>query len=310
MPATSLNNMPRLTGLVAASFTAFQANGSVNLEVIERYAALLARNGVGGVFVCGTTGEGVSMRGAERMQNVQRWADVARGSMKVIAHVGHNSLADAQALAAHAATARVDAIATIAPSVLRPATIEDLVEWCAAVASSAPQTPYYYYHIPVLTGVRHDMTRFMSLAAERIPTFAGIKFTDENLMEFANCVNVDGGRFNLLYGRDEILLAGLVSGAQGAIGSTFNYSAPVYNRVIEAFNRGDMPSAMREMTRARNCVQVLIDFGGLPAGKAMLKLAGIDCGPVRLPLRTLSAERVAQMEKALAAIGWDEVRCR
>jgi N-acetylneuraminate lyase len=154
------------------------------------------------------------------------------------------------------------------------------------------------------------MSRFMSLAAARIPTFAGIKFTDENLMEFANCVNADGGRYNLLYGRDEILLAGLASGAHGAIGSTFNYSAPVYNRVIATFERSDMPTAMREMTRARNCVQVLIDFGGLPAGKAMLKLCGIDCGPVRLPLRTLPPDRVAQMEKALAAIGWDEIRCK
>jgi N-acetylneuraminate lyase len=301
--------MPRLTGLVAASFTAFHADGSLNLDPVERYAALLTRNGVNGVFVNGTTGEGVGMKNAERMQNLQRWMDVARGALKVIAHVGHNSLADAQALAAHAATLRVDAIATVAPSVLRPAAIEDLVDWCAAVAASAPQTPYYYYHIPVLTGIRFGMSRFMWLAAARIPTFAGIKFTDENLMEFANCVNADGGRYNLLYGRDEILLAGLASGAHGAIGSTFNYSAPVYNRVIAAFERSDMPTAMREMTRARNCVQVLIDFGGLPAGKAMLKLCGIDCGPVRLPLRTLPPDRVAQMEKALAAIGWDEIRC-
>jgi N-acetylneuraminate lyase len=302
--------MPRLTGLVAASFTAFHADGSLNLDPVERYAALLTRNGVNGVFVNGTTGEGVGMKNAERMQNLQRWMDVARGALKVIAHVGHNSLADAQALAAHAATLRVDAIATVAPSVLRPAAIEDLVDWCAAVAASAPQTPYYYYHIPVLTGIRFGMSRFMWLAAARIPTFAGIKFTDENLMEFANCVNADGGRYNLLYGRDEILLAGLASGAHGAIGSTFNYSAPVYNRVIAAFERSDMPTAMREMTRARNCVQVLIDFGGLPAGKAMLKLCGIDCGPVRLPLRTLPPDRVAQMEKALAAIGWDEIRCK
>ena len=190
------------------------------------------------------------------------------------------------------------------------ATVEDLVGWCAAVAARAPETPYYYYHIPVLTNVRHDMVKFMALARERIPTFAGIKFTDENLMEFGNCVEFDGGRYNLLYGRDEILLAGLATGAQGAIGSTFNYSAPVYNRVIAAFERGDMPAAMREMTRARECVQILIDFGGAPAGKAMLKLCGVDCGPMRLPLRALSPERVSQLQAALEAFGWDDIRCR
>ena len=150
----------------------------------------------------------------------------------------------------------------------------------------------------------------MALAQERIPTFAGLKFTDENLMEFAQCVSFEGGRYNLLWGRDEILLAGLASGAQGAIGSTFNYSAPVYNKVIAAYEAGDMATAIREMTKARACVQVLIDFGGLPAGKAMLKLCGIDCGPVRLPLRTLPPDRVQAMQVALDAVGWDGIRCK
>ncbi len=277
----------RLTGLIAASFTAFHDDGSLNLDPIESHADLLARNGIAGVFVCGSTGEGVSMTTDERMRCLQRWCDVARGRLKMLAHVGHNSVGDARALAAHAQKSGADAIGTVAPSVLRPATLDDLVDWCASVAAAAPELPYYYYHIPVLTGVRHDMVKFVARAAERIPNFAGLKFTDENLMEFGNCVELDGGRFNMLYGRDEILLAGLVTGAHGAIGSTFNYSAPIYLRVIDAFERGDMPSAMREMTRARRCVQVLIDFGGLPAGKAMLKLCGIDCGPVRLPLRTL-----------------------
>jgi N-acetylneuraminate lyase len=300
----------RLTGLVAATFTAFNDDGSLNLAPIEAHAALLARNGVGGVFVCGSTGEGVSMTTGERMECLARWVAVSRGAMKVIAHVGHNSLGDARALAADAQKTGADAIATVAPSVLRPAALDDLVDWCSAVAAAAPELPYYYYHIPVLTGVRHDMVKFVARAAERIPTFAGLKFTDENLMEFGNCANLDGGRWNMLWGRDEILLAGYATGAHGAIGSTFNYSAPIYNRVIAAFERGDMPTAMREMTRARNCVQVLVDFGGFPAGKAMLKLCGIDCGPLRLPLRTLPAERVREMEKALAAIGWDDIRCK
>ena len=303
----------RIEGLIAAAFTAFRDDGSLCLAPIEAHAAMLARNGVRGVFVCGSTGEGVSMTTDERMRCFERWREVVSvvsPGMKLIAHVGHNSIGDAQALASHAERNRADAISTVGPSLLRPATIDDLVDWCASVAAYAPSTPYYYYHIPILTGLRFDMYHFMSLAATRIPTFAGLKFTDENLMEFARCVEFDGGQYNLLWGRDEILLAGLTAGAQGAIGSTYNYTAPVYNRVIDAFGRGDMSAAMREMSRARESVQVLIDFGGLPAGKAMLRLCGIDCGPVRLPLRTLPAERVADMVSALSRINWDEIRCR
>ena len=300
----------RLEGLIAAVFTAFDADGSLTLAPIERYATFLQRNDIAGVFVNGTTGEGVSMTTDERMRNLARWQEVAHGTLKVIAHVGHNSLPDAKALATHAAQIGVDAIGTVAPNVLRPAALDDLVAWCAAVAACAPQTPYYYYHIPVLTNVRFDMTRFCRAASERIPTFAGLKFTDENLMEFGNCVTLGAGRLNMLWGRDEILLAGLATGAHGAIGSTFNYSAPVYSRVIAAFARNDMATAMREMTAARNAVQVLVDFGGLPAGKAMLRRAGIDCGPVRLPLCNLPADHVAAMHAALDAANWDAVRCR
>lgn len=300
----------RLSGLVAATYTAFNADGSINLNPIAKHAELLVRNGVTGVFVCGSTGEGVSMTTDERMRHFQRWCEVAKGSLKLIAHVGHTSLGDARALAARAQKDGADAVATVGPSVLKPSTVEDLVDWCAAVASAAPETPYYYYHIPVLTQLRFSMMRFMDLARERIPTFAGIKFTDENLMEFANCVSYGGGSHNLLYGRDEILLSGLVAGAHGAIGSSFNYSAPIYNRVIAAFEKGDMATAMKEMTRARDSVQILLDFGGGPAGKAMLRMCGIDCGPARLPLKSLSPERVKALEKRLEEFGFDDIRCK
>jgi N-acetylneuraminate lyase len=311
MTATRQRIAPLLDGLVAAVFTPFDARGALDLAPIEPYAALLVRNRIRGVFVCGTTGEGVSMTIDERMACLERWRAVApraERAMKVVAHVGHQSLPEAQRLARHAEASGADAIATVGPSVLKPASLDDLVAWCAAVARAAPETPYYYYHIPVLTGLRFDMRRFVDRAAGAIPTLAGIKFTDENLMEFGECV--DAGRWNMLWGRDEILLAGLATGADGAIGSSFNYSAPVYNYVLDAFAAGDTATAMREMKRVRASIRALIDFGGLPAGKAMLRRAGIDCGPVRLPLVDLPAERVAAMHAALDAAEWDAIRCR
>ena len=105
------------------------------------------------------------------------------------------------------------------------------------------------------------------------------------------------------------MLAGLTVGAHGAIGSTYNYNAPVYRRVIEAFERGDMVAAANQMRLARDSVQVLVEFGGLPAGKAMLGLCGVDCGTVRLPLRTLSRERIEALRTALSHTDWDRIRC-
>jgi N-acetylneuraminate lyase len=165
-------NANRLTGLVAASFTAFHDDGSLNLDPIESHAALLVRNGVTGVFVCGSTGEGVSMTTDERIRCLQRWCDVVTGAgrpLKLIAHVGHNSLHDARALAMHAQKSG----ATRLRDLLHPACCAGGARrsgrLVAAVAAAAPELRYYYYHIPVLTGARHDMTRFIVRAAESDP---------------------------------------------------------------------------------------------------------------------------------------------
>lgn len=298
----------RPSGLIAATYTAFHADGSLNLNPIEKHADLLVRNGVKGVFVCGSTGEGVSMTTDERIACVNRWCEVARDSLTVIAHVGHSSLNDARAMAAAAQKSGAHAISTVAPSVLKPSTVEDLVEWCAAVAAAAPELQYYYYHIPILTTLRFDMVKYMALAAERIPNFCGMKFTDENLFELGRCVDLSAGKHALFFGRDEVLLSGLVCGVQGAVGSTYNYSAPVYNRVIAAFERGDIQTAMREQARARESVQILNEFGE-GAGKALLRTCGIDCGPMRLPKRSITPEREKALHARLEAFGWDDVRC-
>src|SRR5882724_6760912 len=92
-----------LGGLIAAPYTPFDSSGSLKLSVIEKQAASLIDNGVKGAFICGTTGEGLSMTTAERMQVAQRWVDVCRdGPLKVVVHVGHNSQNDCIALATHA----------------------------------------------------------------------------------------------------------------------------------------------------------------------------------------------------------------
>ncbi len=89
-------------GLIAAPFTPLRANGAVNLDAVAPYARWLHRHGVVGAFICGTTGEGMSLTMDERRQVAERWVATAPAGLRVIVHVGHNALADCQALAAHA----------------------------------------------------------------------------------------------------------------------------------------------------------------------------------------------------------------
>lgn len=292
------------TGLIAAPFTGMDPDGGLNLNLIERQARSLAANRVRGAFICGTTGEGLSLTTAERKQVAERWAAVAPPELKLIVHVGHNSIEESQTLAAHAEKIGAHAFATIGPTFFRPGSTAQLVSFCAQVAAGAPRLPFYYYHMPAITGVNPPMEEFLRLAGKRIANFAGVKFTDENLMAYAQCLNFEGGRFNILFGRDEILLAALALGATGAVGSTYNYMAPLYHRLLAAFQSGDLAEARRCQLAVIAIIAVMNRHGGLPAGKAMMKLIGLDCGPVRPPLRNLTPAECETLERELAAVGF------
>jgi N-acetylneuraminate lyase len=259
---------------------------------------------VAGAFVCGSTGEGSSMTLTERMQVAERWQQHAGSKLKVMVHVGHPCLADARSLAAHAAEIGAAAIGCLAPYYFKPASVDTLVEFCAGVAAAAPTIPFYYYHIPSMTGVTIPGADFLRAASGRIPNLAGIKYTFENLMDFAECIRLENGRFEALFGRDEILLAGLSLGARGAIGSTYNFSAPIYQRLIQAFDRGDLENARTEQARANAVITAFLRYGGLPAGKAIMRMIGLDCGPVRTPLRNLTDAEYDSLRAELDQLGF------
>jgi N-acetylneuraminate lyase len=290
--------------LIAAPFTAFNADGSLNLAMIERQANALVDAGVSGAFVCGTTGEGVSLTTRERMQVAERWMAVAPSTLRIMIHVGHQSVSESRALAAHAEKIKACAFATIAPTFFRVTNTEQLVNYCAEVSSGAPGLPFYYYHMPAMTGADLPMFDFLTVASKRIPNLAGIKFTHENLMDYSRCLNFEGGRFNILFGRDEILLAALLMGATGAVGSTYNFMAPVYHRVIDAVNAGDLEAARKFQSKAVEIIAVLIRRGTMASGKSMMKMIGLDCGPVRPPLQNLSPEAVEALARELKAVGF------
>lgn len=292
----------RLTGLIAPPFTAMHDDGSLNLDMIEKQAEALVESGVVGVFVCGTTGESMSLTVEERMRIAERWREVAGQELTVIVHVGHTCLSDCKALAEHAQRIGADAIAAMGPCFFKPGTVEDLVSFCLEIASAAPKTPFYYYHIPSMTGVRFAMGDFLEAAVDRIPTLAGIKFTYEDLMDFGRCLRFGGGRFNMLFGRDEMLLASLAIGGRGAVGTTYNFAAPIYRRIIESYEAGDMEGAQEAQALACDMIAIIHRFGGLSAMKAVMRMIGIDCGPARLPLAGLPQSRYEELYTELERI--------
>jgi N-acetylneuraminate lyase len=297
-----------IEGLVAAPFTAMNPDCSINLEAIEKQANFLFDNGVQGAFICGTTGESMSLNTEERKGIAQRWVETSPEGLKIIVHVGHTSIEDCKTLAAHAQKIGAWGIGAMAPSFFVPAKVEDLVSFCAEVAASAPDLPFYYYHMPSITHVNFPMISFLEHASEKIPTLAGIKYTYEDLMDYQLCLNYDCGRYDILFGRDEILVCALSLGARGAVGSTYNFAAPLYNKLIKAFDSGDIELARELQKQSVDIIQVIVKSPGSfhSAGKAIMTMLGIDFGPVRSPLCNITQLQYQNLKSELEKIGFFE----
>lgn len=301
--------MKLINGLIAAVFTPFDADGEIDLTVIGPYAEKLIADGADGVFVCGTTGECPSMTVKERKMVLEEWIKAVHGRMLVIAHVGGTCQKDCAELAAHAQEVGADAIGSVPPYYFKPQNVDCLVEFFRPVAAAAPKLPFYYYHIPSVTGVSFDMTAFLEKGAAAIPTLAGIKFTGTDFMAMSKCVCYEDGRFNILNGFDEMLLSGLVSGAQGGVGSTYNYAFPVYRNIMNAFAAGDIETARFWQRRSIDVVDVIVRHGGgVRGGKAMMKAIGIDCGNCRSPFAPFTEAEMDAVDSELKAIDFDSMK--
>ena len=300
-----MKQTPPLHGLVAATHTPFHHDGSLNLAVVEKQAAHMLQWKVGVVFIGGSTGEGHSLTIEERCQLAARWTAVVRGAaLRVIVHVGTNCVEDARTLSAQAEQLGAAAIGALAPTYFKPRDLATLIATMARIAAAAPETPFYYYDIPALTGLNHSMPDFLAQAPAHIPTLAGLKFTNPDLMAYQYVLRADGGKWDVPFGVDEHFLGALAMGARGAVGSGFNFAAPVYTRLMKAFVAGDLPTAREEQFRGVRLIKLLASYGYMGAAKATMQMLGIDVGPARLPNTTLTTEQAAKLRGELEALGF------
>lgn len=302
----------KLEGLVAAPFTPMHPNGSLHPEVVPAYYELLVRNGITGAFINGSTGEGVSQTMEEKKLIAEAWAArmKQKNDFKVITLVGGTCLSDCRRLAVHARDTGLYAVAMTAPFYFKPVNVKQLAACIRDVAREVPDMPFYYYHIPVLNGVGFPMIDLLRELDGTLDNFAGIKYTHEDFMDFSSCLNYGEGKYDMLWGRDENMLSALVLGARGAVGSTYNYAAPLYRRLIAAFDQNDLEMARKLQQKAIEMISLLGKYGGIATGKAYMKLIGIDCGGFRLPVHNMSDDDFIRFTEDAGRLGFAEFQCR
>lgn len=301
--------MNKISGLVAAPFAPLDKRGRVVYDRIPAYFDLLSKNSIAGAFINGSTGEGVSLSQNEKAKITEMWASQKpkNKGLKIINLVGGTSYVECIETAQMSAEVGVDAIAILAPYYFKPGNAGQLAEFVAIIAESVPQIPVYFYHIPVLTGCYVPMFDFLKAAAPMIPNLAGIKYTHEDFMDFQTCLNFENGKFDMLWGRDENLLSALVLGARGGVGSTYNYAAPLYYQLIDAFNKGDLHVARKLQQQSIDMIRLLGKYGGIATGKAYMKYIGFDCGEFRLPIKNMTAENFEFFRKDVKALNMEEL---
>lgn len=298
-------NFKKIEGLIAAPFTPMKGDGSLNTGLIPDYVTKLKNDRLSGVFICGTTGEGMLMTSDERKEVAEKWIAEQTENFKVIVHVGSTSSKQSYELARHAQETGAYAVGCMGPVFLSPSTVEDLVDFCAEVASGARDLPFYYYHIPSVSGVSLSMVDFLQKAAPVIPNLAGIKFTHTNFMEMQQCLHLHNGKWDILSGFDEMLLAGLAFGAKGAVGSTFNFMAPLYEQIISDFSNGNITAARKNQYKSVKIIEILVKYhGAIVSGKTWMKSVGIDCGKCRYPLKNITESEHESFIKEMEAAGF------
>ena len=293
----------KLQGLIAAAHTAFNGDGSVNLAAIKDQAKMLIRQKVTGVYISGTTGEGICCSVAERKQVMEEWVKWGKGKLFLIVHIGALSIKDVQELGAFAVKAGVDATSIVPPNFFKPGSIDMLIAYLKEALKTSTSLPFYYYHTG-MSGVNFDMEQFLKKADGVIRNLAGIKFNYADLYMFQRCLRYGGGKFDITWGIDEWFAGAVALGAQSAIGSTYNYAAGIYYKIWNAVKKGDLARVEAGMKKVCDIVDILVQYGGVAGGKVMCQMWGVDLGDVRLPNKSLSAADKKDIIKRIKKIGY------
>jgi len=279
--------------VLPAVFTPMNDDGSVHYAQVSALYKRNVESGFKGIFLNGTTGECMSLNAAERKKLLETWMDCKAKNknpdFKVFVHIGSSNLYEAAEMAEHAQAHGANGIAMVPTFYMRPKTIADLVEQCKYVASAAPKVPFYFYNIPSLTGVNFPLIAFMEAATREIPTFAGLKNSFNDLVDYQQCLHYAKDDYALYWGTDEVFMMVYAAGNRHYVGSTYNFMPGIYFKMLDAYHACNFEKLTTLEGEATNIYRILNDYNSLIAGKEMMRHIGVDCGPVRKPLKNLTA---------------------
>ncbi|XP_066971417.1 N-acetylneuraminate lyase-like [Macrobrachium rosenbergii] len=297
------------TGMMAPPHAPFKSDGSLNLDVIPTYARHLKKHGITAIWLNGTAGEGMSMTVSERKQIAEAWMKCRDEISTVIVQCEAGSFKNTCELVKHAVSIGVEGVALLPNLFDRPKTPDELVDFMEEVSKVCPNTPLFYYHIPMKTCVDISMSEFLEKGIKRIPNLAGLKFTDMDVAgEGKKCLQVAGGTLTIFNGFDEKLQEAVSLGFSSAVGGTFSGFPTMASQIFSFMKESKVAEAKRVQEELVTQIGAVFKQSGGGFTVAHLKaattlLTGIDMGPTRFPVKPCTPAMLDRLREDLRAVG-------
>lgn len=281
----------KLAGIMPAFLTAFNDDG-IDTEAVRRLAWKLADCGVHGLYVGGSTGEFVLMSKDERKILLENVVDEIGDRISVIAHVGSMSTSDALELARHAEKTGADAVSSVTPLYYKYSFRE--VKYYYERLAAETSLPVIIYNIPAITGMTLNAEQLSEILS--IENVGGMKFTSSDFFQLERLRSAfpDKVFYN---GSDEMLCSGLAAGADGGIGSTYNFMPKTILKIYDSFCEGDAKKALEYQAAANEKIALILKYGVIPCCKELVTLGGISYGRCREPFMPLSKEAAEVLQE-------------
>lgn len=280
-------------GVYVALLTPYTKEGEINCLELKKLVRYLIGKGADGFYVGGSTGEAFLLTPEERKQILETVLDANNGEKKVIAHVGQISTAQACDLARHAACAGADAMSAVAPFYYSFS--QDEVRDYYVDIMDAASLPMFVYNFPNASGFTLTPSLLDKLC--NLGDVAGVKFTHNNFFQM-EIMRRSHPELTIWSGIDQMLASGLIAGADGTIGSSYNIICPIARTVLESVQAGDIARAREYQTKINRVISLSTSNGTrhITGVKAVLELEGFRMGPSRRPFSPLPESARADIQ--------------
>ena len=287
----------KFKGIYSAIFSVYDDNANVKKETVRKMVDYQLNGGLKGFYVCGNTGECTVLPEKTRRQMLETVVEENNGRGQIIAHIGAGHYDETKRLLEHANSLEIDAVASLPPSLTSYYGLQDTLEYYRELARIS-KVPVFAYITPVLRG---NPVKFAEELI-KIPNIAGIKLTISDYYAFGGITALNDGTVNVLNGPDETMICGLSLGAQGAIGTTYNFAPKLACTIYNSFQKGDMQTALAAQRKLNKIINIALG-NSIAYWKAILGLRGFDMGSTLFPGKNISSEEMLKLEEMLKEVG-------